>query len=78
MEFSVIESGAADILETNRKTPVKCLKEIRACSFKKVTWLVGQLRCLYTNACSMYNKQEELEATVQLENCDQNVITEIW
>jgi len=30
----------------------------------------AQLRCLYTNACSMGNKQEELEATVRLESYD--------
>ena len=31
---------------------------------KKVTGLTAQLKCLYTNACSMGNKQEELKATV--------------
>ena len=30
----------------------------------------AQLRCLYTNACSMGNKQEELEAIVRLESYD--------
>lgn len=37
--------------------------------FKNVTQAVAQLKCLYTNACSMGNKQE-LEATAQLENYD--------
>ena len=60
------EPGAADVLGTNRETPVKSLKGIRACSSKKVTRQVAQLKCLYTNAHSMGNKQEELEATVQL------------
>jgi len=31
------EPGAADALGTNRNTPVKCCKGIRACSSKKVT-----------------------------------------
>ncbi|KAK4806242.1 LOW QUALITY PROTEIN: hypothetical protein QYF61_013386 [Mycteria americana] len=38
----------------------------------------AQLKCLYTNACSMGNKQEELEAIVQLENYDIVAITETW
>ncbi|GAB0206371.1 mitochondrial enolase superfamily member 1 [Grus japonensis] len=36
---------------------------------------VAQLKCIYTNACSMGNKQEELEAIVQQENYD---IVAIW
>ena len=36
----------------------------------------AQLKCLYTNACGLGNKQEELEATVLLENYDIVVITE--
>ncbi|GAB0209703.1 hypothetical protein GRJ2_003436000 [Grus japonensis] len=39
---------------------------------------VAQLKCIYTNACSMGNKQEELEAIVQLENYDIVAITETW
>ena len=38
----------------------------------------AQLRCLYTNARSMGNKQEELEAIVQLESYDTVAITETW
>ena len=34
--------------------------------------LIAQLKCLHTNACSMGNKQEELEHVAQLENCDLN------
>lgn len=62
--------GAADVLGSNREKPVKCLKRIRMCSSKKVTWAVAQLQCLYINACSMGNKQEKLEAIVQLESYD--------
>lgn len=39
---------------------------------------IRSLKCLYTNARSMGNKQEELEATVPLENYDLIVITEMW
>ena len=42
------------------------------------TQKVAQLGCIYTNACSVGNKQEELEATVQSENYDIVAITEIW
>ena len=37
-----------------------------------------QLQCIYTNACSMGNKQEELEAIVHQANYDLAAITEIW
>jgi len=37
-----------------------------------------QLQCLYTNAHSMDNKQEELEATVLLESFDLVAIIETW
>jgi len=36
------------------------------------------MKCLYSKAHSMGNKQEELEATVLLENCDLVDITETW
>jgi len=38
----------------------------------------GQLKCICTIACSMTNKQEELEATVQQDSYDLDGITEIW
>ncbi|PKU45862.1 rna-directed dna polymerase from mobile element jockey-like [Limosa lapponica baueri] len=40
--------------------------------------IVLKMKCLYTNACSMGNKQEELEATVLLERYDIVAITETW
>ena len=43
-----------------------------------MTWPTAQLKCLYTNACSMGNKPEELEATVLLERYDLVAITETW
>lgn len=39
--------------------------------------LTAQLKQLYTDACSMGNKQqEELEGTAQLKNCDLIAIME--
>ncbi|KAJ7423110.1 hypothetical protein BTVI_11074 [Pitangus sulphuratus] len=38
----------------------------------------AQLKCVYTNAHSVGNKQEELEAIVQQESCDVVTITETW
>jgi len=40
---------------------------MREGSSKKVSWLVAQLKCLYTNAFIMGNKKEEMETVVQLE-----------
>ncbi|KAK4810780.1 hypothetical protein QYF61_008752 [Mycteria americana] len=42
------------------------------------TRTTAQLKRLYTNARSMGNKQEELEAIVRQENCDMVAITERW
>lgn len=39
---------------------------------------LAQLKCIYTNARSMGNKQEELEAIVQQGNYDIVAITETW
>ena len=72
------EPGAPEVIGANRETPVKYLKGIKRCSSKKVTWPTAQLKCLYTNACSMGNKPEELEATVLLERYDLVAITETW
>ncbi|GAB0206747.1 hypothetical protein GRJ2_003140300 [Grus japonensis] len=38
----------------------------------------AQLKCIYTNACSTGNKQEELEAIVQQDSYDLVAITETW
>ena len=38
----------------------------------------AQLKCIYTNACSMGNKQEELEAIVQQDSYDLVAITGAW
>ena len=39
---------------------------------------IDQLQCIYTNARSMGNKQEELEATACQGNYDVVTITETW
>jgi len=38
----------------------------------------AQLQCIYTNARSMGNKQEELEAIAQQDSYDLVAITEMW
>jgi len=47
-------------------------------SSKKGMQLIAQLKWLYIDACSMGNKQEEMEATVWLESYHLNAITETW
>ena len=68
----------ANTLENNWETPVNHRIGTGKDSSKKVTWPIAQLKCLYTHACSMWNKQEELEAMVQLENYNLIAITETW
>jgi len=38
----------------------------------------AQLKCIYTNARSMGNKQKELEAIAQQDSYDLVAITEMW
>ncbi|PKU34080.1 mitochondrial fission process protein 1 [Limosa lapponica baueri] len=52
--------------------------QVRPSYTKKVVGPVAQLKCFYTNARNMGNKQEELEAIVQQESCDVVAITETW
>lgn len=56
---------------------MKCLKGIQAYS-KKLAGSVAQLKCLYTNACSMGSKQKEVEALVHLESYDIIAVAEAW
>ena len=56
------------------ETPVYGQDGIRATASQKDT----QLRCFYTNADSMGNKQEELEAIVWSESYDIVAIMETW
>jgi len=40
--------------------------------------LTAQLKCVYTNALRMGNKQKELEAIIQQDGYDLVAITETW
>ncbi|GAB0208569.1 cAMP-dependent protein kinase inhibitor alpha [Grus japonensis] len=46
--------------------------------WRKPPCSITSLKCLYTNACSMGNKQEELEVCVQSQGHDLIAITETW
>ena len=56
------------------ETPEYGQEGIRASATQKD----AHLRCIYTNAHNMGNKQEEMEAIVWLENYDIVAITETW
>ncbi|KAK4824952.1 hypothetical protein QYF61_021640 [Mycteria americana] len=66
-----------DVLETTEE-PENGHVGIRVSPPKKVTGSIAQLKCIYTNACSMGNKEEELEAIVHQENYDIVAIMETW
>ncbi|PKU42645.1 mitochondrial fission process protein 1 [Limosa lapponica baueri] len=51
---------------------------VRPSYTKEVVGPVAQLKCFYTNVCSMGNKQEELKAIVQQESYDVVAIMETW
>ena len=59
-----------NVLETTETPENSHVEIIRASAPKKVAGSIAQLKCICTNACSMGNKQEELEAIVQQENCE--------
>ncbi|KAK4824521.1 hypothetical protein QYF61_016101 [Mycteria americana] len=73
-----VELGDTEAIGAQREMPVKRLKARKGCSSMKKTRTTAQLKCLYTNARSMGNKQEELEAIVHQENYDMVAITETW
>jgi len=72
------ELEAPEVSGANKKIPMKHHKGKKGCSAMKVMRPTAQMKCLYTNACSMGNKQEEVEAIVLLESYDLIVITETW
>ncbi|KAK4811010.1 hypothetical protein QYF61_015714 [Mycteria americana] len=78
MKMYRVELGDTEAIGAQREMPVKRLKEHKGCSSVKETWTAAQLKCLYTNARSMGNKQEELEAIVHQENYDMVAIMETW
>ncbi|GAB0175694.1 hypothetical protein GRJ2_000034600 [Grus japonensis] len=72
------EPGAPDATGTNGVTLGRYIKRIPATPANKSASLGAQLKCLYTNARSMGNKQEELEMCVCLQGYDLIGITETW
>lgn len=62
------EPANAEALGSNWETLVNCVAGIRVISYKNRMWLIAQLKCLYTNECSMGNKQGKLVAAAQMEN----------
>ena len=71
------DTRVVDALETTG-VPENSHMGIRTSPLKKVAGSIAQLQCICTDARSMGNKQEELEAIVQLENYDTVAITETW
>jgi len=69
--------GASEVVGANKETSVKHPKGNKGCSTKNVARLTTQMRCLYTNTCSIGDEQEELEATVLLESHDLVALKEI-
>ncbi|XP_063184980.1 WD repeat-containing protein 64-like [Chroicocephalus ridibundus] len=72
------ETGTPNVIGAKRDTAVKYPKGINGCFSKNVTRPTAQLKCLYTNAHSMDNEQEDLEATMLLESYNLVAITETW
>ena len=70
-------SRVIEVLET-MEAPKNGHIGIEASPPRKVAGSVAQLKHIYTSACSMGNKREELEAIVQQENYDIVAITETW
>ncbi|KAK4832453.1 hypothetical protein QYF61_023177 [Mycteria americana] len=69
------DARVMDVLETT-EAPENGHVGIRTSPPKKAVGSIAQLKCIYTNACSMGHEQEELEAIVQQENYDMVAITE--
>lgn len=64
------EPGNTVILGNRREKPQIYPEAIWKGFSMKVTWPIAHLKCIYTNICSMGNKQEEMDAIVLLENYD--------
>ncbi|GAB0205782.1 hypothetical protein GRJ2_003043800 [Grus japonensis] len=72
------EPGAPDATGTNEVTLGRYIKRIPATPANKSASSGAQLKCLYANAQSMGNKQEELETCVFLQRYDVIGIIEMW
>lgn len=53
-------------------------KGIRASPTIKVEGSIPQLKCIYTNSCSMGSKQEELEVIAQMKTYDIIAVMKTW
>jgi len=69
--FKLAMMGEGDKTDLTRDEPRGAMLEL---GVRRMT----QVKCIYTNACSMGNKQEELEAIVCQANYDLVAITETW
>ncbi|KAJ7405203.1 mitochondrial fission process protein 1 [Pitangus sulphuratus] len=67
------DARVIDVLETTQEP-----ENHHASLSEKGAGLITQLKCTYSNAHSMGNKQEDQEAMVQEENCDTVAMTETW
>ncbi|KAM7077755.1 LOW QUALITY PROTEIN: tetratricopeptide repeat protein 33-like [Ciconia maguari] len=56
----------------------RCASEVLQSVPRCAEYTGAHLKCLYTNACSMRNKQEELEALAQSQSYDIIGISETW
>ncbi|GAB0191019.1 hypothetical protein GRJ2_001567200 [Grus japonensis] len=72
------EPGAPDATGTNGVTLGRYIKRIPATPASQSASRGVQLKCLYVNAWSMRNKQEELETCACLQGYDLIGITEMW
>ena len=71
MKSYVNEPGSTEAIgKGNREAEGKYSEGLKELSSKKATRPTAQLKCLYMNAHSSGNKQEELEATIVLDNYD--------
>ena len=64
-------------LRKNREILVNCPKTTRKGSSGNVMPPTAQMKCLYTNICSMGNRQE-LETLVQLDKYDLITVMDTW
>ncbi|PKU36538.1 hypothetical protein llap_13164 [Limosa lapponica baueri] len=78
---------APEVIGANREIQAKHLKGmspgdwhtgIAAAPTSKSASTGNQLKCHYANACSMGNKQEDLEMCAHLQSYDHTGITETW
>ena len=72
------ECGNTVTLGGGRGKPQTCPGGIREGSSEKAMRPVAKLKCLYINACSMGNKQEELETMARVGKYDLIAIMETW